>query len=264
MPDPRRGTTGRPLPTASHCGPLAALFHDAVNPRAADEEVAWYAKRLPRGAGTVLEPMSGSGRMLVPLLDAGIGVHGVDVSEPMLASCAARLASAGRDTQLFRQDITALNLPFRYCAAFIAGGSFQLLSGRHAALDALLRVRAHLIEPGLLLLALSIPHQAEHPPGAAVIEVRHAHLADGTQVACRSERVVEIQKRWIRTQSRYERRDRGRIIAREDETMMMTWYDEEQITTLLGDAGYRDVRIEPPATTGANARHFAVSASAAP
>jgi SAM-dependent methyltransferase len=264
MADPRLGTTGRPhpSPSTSHCGPLAALFHDADSPRASDEELAWYAARLPRDAGTILEPMSGSGQMLVPLLDAGFSVHGVDVSEPMLASCAARLASAGRDTQLFRQDITALNLPFRYCAAFIAGGSFQLLTGRHAAIDALLRIRAHLIDPGLLLLALSIPDQAEHPPGAAVIEVRHAMLADGTQLACRSERVVDVQKRRIRTQSRYERRERSRIVAREDETTMMTWYDEEQITTLLGDAGYRDVRIETHPTTGDDARHFAVSARA--
>src|SRR5260370_38716639 len=106
MPDPRLGTTASPLPSTSHCGPLAALFHDADRPRASDEEVAWYVARLPRAAGTVLEPMSGSGRMLVPLLDAGIRVHGVDVSEPMLASCAARLASAGRDAQLFREAIT--------------------------------------------------------------------------------------------------------------------------------------------------------------
>jgi SAM-dependent methyltransferase len=260
MPDPRLGTT--PLPSTSHCGPLSALFHDADKPQASDEEVAWYVARLPRAAGTILEPMSGSGRMLVPLLDAGFSIHGVDVSEPMLASCAARLASAGRDTQLFRQDITALNLPFRYCAAFLAGGSFQLLTGRRAAIDALLRIRAHLLEPGLLLLALSIPDQVEHPPGAAVIEVRHVMLADGTQLACRSERVVDIQKRRIRTQSRYERRARSRIVAREDEMMMMTWYSEEEITTLLSDAGYRDVRIETPATTGPNARHFAVSARA--
>jgi hypothetical protein len=74
--------------------------------------------------------------------------------------------------------------------------------------------------------------------------------------------VVDIQKRRIRTQSRYERRDRSRIVAREDEAMMMTWYDEEQITTLLGDAGYRDVRIETHPTTGDDARHFAVSARA--
>src|SRR5436190_10879917 len=227
-PDPHRDTFGRPdrLPPARHRGPLAALFHDAVDPRAADEERAWYVDRLPRDAGTVLEPMCGSGRMLVPLLEAGFSVHGVDVSEPTLASSAARLASAGRDTQLFRQDVTALNLPFRYCAAFIAGGSFQSLTGRHAAIDALLRIRAHLIEPGLLLLSLSIPAQAEHPPGAAVIEVRQVTLADGTRVACRSEKVFDIQECVIRTQSRYERRDRSRIVAREDETTMMTWYDE--------------------------------------
>jgi len=261
MPDSRLGTTtGRPLPSPPHCGALSALFHDAKSPWASADEIAWYIARLPRDAGTVLAPMSGSGRMLAPLLDAGFVVHGVDTSEPMLASCAARLASVGRDTQLFRQDLTALNLPFRYCAAFIAGGSFQLLTGRHAAIDALLRIRAHSIEPGLLLLDLSIPDQAEHPPGAAVIEVRHARLADGTQLACRSERLVDIQKRRIRTQTRFERRERSRIVAREDETMTMTWYDEEQISTLLADAGYCDVRIEPPATTGPNARHFAVSA----
>jgi Methyltransferase domain len=262
MPDPRLGTTRHPPPAASQRGPLSALFHDANRPRASDEEIAWYAARLPRDAGTVLEPMSGSGRILAPLLDAGFSVHGLDLSEPMLASCAARLASAGRDTQLFRQDITALNLPFRYCAAYIADGSFQLLTGRLAAIDALLRIRAHLIEPGSLLLDLSIPDHAQHPPGAVVIEVRQAMLVDGTQLACRSERLVDREKRRIRTQSRYERRERSRIVAREDETSLMTWYDEDQITKLLVDAGYREVRIEAPATTGPNARHFAVSARA--
>ena len=68
MPDSRLGMTGNPLPSTSHCGPLSALFHDADRPRATDEEVAWYAASLPRDAGTILEPMSGSGRMLVPLL----------------------------------------------------------------------------------------------------------------------------------------------------------------------------------------------------
>ncbi len=262
MPDPRSGKTARTVPAASQRGPLAALFHDASSPPASADEVAWYVARLPRDAGTVLELMSGSGQILVPLLEAGFTVHGVDASEPMLASCAARLASVGRDAQLFRQDITALNLPFRYCAALIANSSFQLLTGRHAAIDALLRLRAHLTEPGLLLLDLSIPDQAEHPPGAAVVDVRHAMLADGTQVACRSERVVVCEKRRIRTQSRYERRERSRIVSREDETKLMTWYTEEQITTLLGDAGYREVRIEAPPSAAPNARHFAVSARA--
>ena len=52
-------------------------------------------------------------------------MHGVDASAAMLAECEAELARAELSVPLFRQDIAELNLPFRYGAAFIAGGSFQ-------------------------------------------------------------------------------------------------------------------------------------------
>ena len=129
------------------------------------------ASRLPRDAGTLLDAMTGSGGLLVPLLDAGFNVHGADASETALARCSARLKSIGRSTQLFRQSVTALNLPFRYGAAFISGGAFQSLTERVAALDALLRIRAHLIDPGLLLLDLFVPGEAAHPPGAPIVEL---------------------------------------------------------------------------------------------
>src|SRR5208282_6877650 len=100
-------------------GTLATLFYDADRPRAGDAEVAWYTAHLPRDAGPVLDAMAGSGSLLVPLLEAGIQVHGVDNSEAMLASCERRLASAGRLTRLYRQSVATLNLPSRYAAAYI-------------------------------------------------------------------------------------------------------------------------------------------------
>ena len=254
MKDSRRRRT-----STEASGPLAALFDDVGENRADDAEIGWYAARLPRDAGTLLEAMSGSGRLLVPLLDAGFNVHGVDASEARLARCAARLAAAGRTTELFRQDITALNLPFRYAAAFIGYASFQRFVDRVAALDALLRLRAHLVEPGILLLDLMIPALAEHPPGAPLIEVRQIVQDDGSRIACRSETSVDAARRIVLTQRRFERRDRGHISAREDETRALTWYDEEQILSLLADAGYREARVEPPPWCGAHARHFAVS-----
>ena len=68
-------------------GRLCTLFHDADKPRASDAEVAWYAERLPRDAGPALEVMSGSGRLLIPLLQQGRNVHGADLSPAMIASC---------------------------------------------------------------------------------------------------------------------------------------------------------------------------------
>ncbi len=243
-------------------GTLSTLFYDVDRPRASDAEVAWYAARLPRDAGPVLEPMAGSGRLLVPLLEAGLQVHGVDSSQAMLDSCERRLASVGRTTRLYRQNIAMLNLPSRYAAAYIAAGAFQLLADPIAALDALLRIRAHLIDPGLLLLDLFVPTQAEHPPGAPIVEVRTVSPGQGVQIGLRSETFLDLDMRRIDVKTRYERRDRAAITAREDEARALTWYSEDQAVRLVGDAGYRDVATEPLAWSVDGGRHFALRARA--
>ena len=228
-------------------GRLCTLFHDAVEPRAPDAEVEWYASRLPRDAGPALEAMAGAGRLLVPLLERGINVHGVDASPAMIASCEARLAAAGLSTPLFRQDVAALNLPFRYGAAIVAAGSFQLLADPAAARAALERIRAHLVAPGVLFMDLYLPAAAAHPPGAPEVQVQTVTLADGSKLARRAEVFVDAEGKRIDIRSRYERRERAKITAREDESIAVTWYGEDEIVELVRDAGFRDAAVGPTA-----------------
>ncbi|MEO8738344.1 MAG: class I SAM-dependent methyltransferase [Casimicrobiaceae bacterium] len=258
--DLKQSAARLPRSSASAYGPLSTLFYDAAYPRAAEAEVAWYRTRLPRGSGPVLEAMAGSGRLLLPLTEEGFNVHGVDQSEAMLASCGARLEAVGRDARLFRQDLALLNLPSRYGAAFIAAGSFQLLTAREAATDALICLRAHLVGPAVLLLDLFVPDAAQHPPGAPVVEVSSVILPDASQIVHRAEATTDPERRRTHYTSRYERRVGGGIVAREDESVAFTWYAEDEIVALLRSASYRDVRIEPPAWPREHGRHFAVSA----
>ena len=252
---------GAPAVPASSDGALRTAFETAPSLRPHCAAAAWYASRLPRDAGTLLDAMTGSGRLLIPLLEAGFNVHGADASETALRRCSARLEAIGRSTQLFRQSVTALNLPFRYGAAFVSGESFQSLTERVAALDALLRIRAHLIDPGLLLLDLFVPDEAAHPPGAPIVELSMLALADGSQIAHRSGTVIDVARRRSIVHSRLEQRDRTGVLAREDDVREITWYAEDEIATLVDDAGYHDVRFEVlPARDGARARHYAVSA----
>ena len=120
----------------------------------------------------------------------------------------------------------------------------------------------------LLLIDLFVPAEAAHPPGAPVVHVQHASR-------CRTERrsraaprrLVDADGRRIDIRSRYERRQRTAIIAREDETLALTWYTEDEIVALLRDAGYRDVtdraaRMAVDDETPEGERRFSVSATA--
>jgi hypothetical protein len=78
---------------------------------------------------------------------------------------------------------------------------------------------------------------------------------------------VDVDGRRIDIKSRYEQRERAKITAREDESVAVTWYTEEEIAELLKDAGYRDVTIGEPASmveddAPEGERRFSVSARA--
>jgi hypothetical protein len=248
-------------------GRLSALFHDADAPRASDAEVDWYDAHLPRRTGPALDAMCGSGRLLVPLLLRGLNVHGAEGSPALLERCEAKLAAAGCTTMLYRQGPASLNLPLRYAAAFIAGGAFGRVADPRAAREALSRLRAHLVGPGLLFLDLVVPAEARGRPGAPLVQVLRATLPDRGRITCRSEIVVDTDARRIDSRSRYEQRDGPAIVAREDESSALTWYDEDDIVALVAGAGFRDVAVgpsarAPDATTPDGERRFVVTARA--
>lgn len=243
-------------------GPLCALFYDADKPQAPGDEVAWYGQRLPRDAGPLLEPMCGSGRLLLPLVEAGFNVHGVDASAAMLANCAARLTAAHREAKLFRQDIGELNLPLRYGAAFVAAGSFQLLTDPNRARAALEHIRTHLVDPGILMLDLFVPSEGTQRIAAPLVEIRTALLADGSRIALRSETTMHPDARLAHTASRYVHRRGHDLVAEESETLAVTWYEPEEIAALVTSAGYRDVAIGLPARAPSSGTAFSLTARA--
>jgi SAM-dependent methyltransferase len=241
-------------------GPLCTLFYDADKPRASDEEIAWHAQRLPLAEGISLELMCGSGRLLVPLVARGAKIHGVDHSAPMLASCEARLKAANLVAPLFRQDVTQMNLPFRYVAAFAAAGSFQLITDPVAAVAALHRIRAHLVAPGLLLLDLFVPTESAQRLAAPLVEVRTVKLADGTHIALRSETTTWAEARLARSENRYAHRRGAQRLCEEHDMLTLTWYSPEEIRALVLDADFRDVLVETRAPAEDGATRFALSA----
>jgi SAM-dependent methyltransferase len=82
----------------------------------------YYTRQLAGVTGRILEPATGTGRGLVPLLEAGFAVEGLDVSPDMLAVCRQHCQDRGLDLVLREADMTTFAEPGAYQAIIIPAG----------------------------------------------------------------------------------------------------------------------------------------------
>ena len=164
----------------------------------------YYTRQLAGVTGRILEPATGTGRVLVPLLEAGFAVEGLDVSPDMLAVCRQHCQDRGLDPVLREADMTTFAEPGAYQAIIIPAGSIMLLDGRDAVPRALAAFRESLVprrpaDPGYRRA------RADHRAGAhAVLGTRpvpvdaagHAHrLRPGGQPDDQLPAVREVARR---------------------------------------------------------------------
>ena len=124
-------------------------------------DVAFYERIAREVGGAVLELACGTGRIALPLAQAGLQVTGVDRSEAMLTIARRKLAALpssvqGRTT-LIHQDMSALNLGRRFGFVFVPFRSFQALLTIDLQRKSLEGIRRHLEPTGRLALHLFDP-----------------------------------------------------------------------------------------------------------
>lgn len=145
-------------------GTLASEVYDLDKPIGSSfGDVEYYRDALNGIEGRVLEPAVGTGRILIPLLEAGVEVEGYDSSPQMLAICQAHCAERGLDAVLHEGDMTSFVEQQRYTAVIVPTGSITLLSGRQALVDALGCFRECLVPGGRLILDVPAPQLLVEP-----------------------------------------------------------------------------------------------------
>jgi SAM-dependent methyltransferase len=136
----------------------AAQYYDA-NPTIPDD-LAFYQARLPSLDASVLELGCGTGRVLLSLAAACGYIHGIELSQAMLARCLQKLRAAGMPltkAQVAHGDITHFALGRRFALIIAPYRVFQLLE-TEAQIEGLFRcVRAHLAPGGTCILNVFHP-----------------------------------------------------------------------------------------------------------
>lgn len=106
----------------------------------------------------------GNGRFLIPVIEAGLPLEGVDNSADMLARCRRHAVARGLDVVLRHGDIAPLDLDLdqRYAALVCPAGSFTLLADEQRARAALASYLDHLEPGGTLALTMFVPGADDH------------------------------------------------------------------------------------------------------
>jgi SAM-dependent methyltransferase len=111
-----------------------------------DDEVSWLVERFGPSCRTVLEPGSGTGRMLEAFALRGLAACGLDASPEMIAYSRARLSEAGVHAGAVLVDMTDFHLDMRFDAAVCPIGTLTHLT--RVDLASHLALMADHLEPG--------------------------------------------------------------------------------------------------------------------
>jgi SAM-dependent methyltransferase len=128
-----------------------------------EDEVAWLVERFGPSCRTVLEPGSGTGRMLEALALRGLAPCGIEFSAAMVAYSRERLSEAGVHAGVMLADMTDFDLGMRFDAAVCPIGTLTHLT--KAELASHLALMADHLEPrARYLVQVGVFDGAELPP----------------------------------------------------------------------------------------------------
>jgi SAM-dependent methyltransferase len=213
-----------------------------------------YFRRFVEAGQPALEVACGTGRLLVPWLQAGLDVDGCDISPDMLALCRERAAREGLEPpKLYAQALHELDLPRRYRTIILCGG-FGLGGHREHDVEGLTRLLRHLEPGGVLLLDNKVPYAAPSMWPYWLEENRQklpsSRLADrgvgsdGAEYEL-SSRIVDVDplaQRVVLEMRAAMSRD-GELEIEETHVLEMTMYFTNELVLMLEAAGFVDVAL---------------------
>jgi len=132
-------------------------------------DLIFYLHFARQAGGPVLEMGCGTGRLLLPLVEAGIEVTGVDTSPTMLALARRKL---GQRATLVEGDMRKVELAGRYALVIVSINTFMHLLSTADQLAALTNLARHLRPAGRLIIDLPAGDELAHqdPDGRLTLE----------------------------------------------------------------------------------------------
>jgi SAM-dependent methyltransferase len=143
--------------------------YDATSPEMFDpavvEPAVDYLAGLAAG-GAALELGIGTGRIALPLMERGVRVHGIDLSEAMVERLRAK--PGGNDIDVTIGDFATVTVDGTFSLAYLVFNTIMNLTTQAEQVACFRNVAAHLEPGGCFVIEVGVPSLRRLPPGETV------------------------------------------------------------------------------------------------
>ena len=216
------------------------LFYDLVFDQFVEDLPLW-TRVAAEARGPLLDLACGTGRVLIPLLEAGADADGIDASSAMLERARAKAQARRLRTLLVVGDMRDFTMPRRYARVISAFNAFAHASTTEDQLRTLRCVREHLEPGGALVMHMSYPTAAywQEADGEPVKEMEVEREGTGTRLQLWDLRTKDPAQQTQVSRIEYREVDgNNRVVSSRRLTTSQRWVYRWELELLFRIAGF--------------------------
>lgn len=220
---------------------LCTEFYDLDKPEAPADELKFYLEYVEKAQGPILEPMCGSGRLLIPFLEKGFAVEGLDASLHMMKACLRKCAAKKLEPTLYSQFLNEMSLDKQYALIFIPCGSLGLITDKEELKVCLKNLFNHLLPNGKLVFEIETINGI--PKNLGIWHGRMRTKSSDSKIIVSHLPTYDSETQTLQVLCRYDLVQNTQIMQTEIEEIHTHLYQHEEMDNLLEDTGFKDKNI---------------------
>lgn len=222
---------------------LCTEYYDLDKPEAPHDALEFYLEYAKEARGRILEPMCGTGRFFIPILELELPIEGFDASTYMLDRFRKKCSTKNLNPDVWHGLIEEMNQLNKYDLVFIPSGSFGLIIDSEQVKNCILKIHHALQSGGTFVFEAETLKAIPEQLGIWKGSIRR--FADGKKILL-STLDLPLEDNIGTTLCRYDLIDGNNIIKTEIENFQVRLHDPIQLCSILKEAGFKDIKMIKP------------------
>lgn len=213
------------------------------------KDIPFYVEFAAKCGGSILELACGTGRITIPLAEAGYEIWAIELSDTMIEQFRLKMVKLSQTTaasiHLFQGDMSNFELGRKFSLVIVPYRSFQILQDETLEKACLERVYHHLEDGGYFIIDLGNFAKIEESEWESDKETLDWATEDPKtgNVVCRThiKRGIDKKNQIVHIKKTYYVTKEDTSIERITKEASAKYFHEDQIKTLLKSNGFKIV-----------------------